>query len=146
MYGHADMQESGLYFALLHLRRLFSLSVDETVSYLEDQVKNWALTLEFADITSPDRPHRWWSDRIRIDPKELKGVRKNWENVREHFMGAAKNIRTQIEQKEAVIQSLLSGVRVEAYLPIHSTNVFQSSEQSKRRTVSNTEVCSSSTR
>lgn len=96
MYGHAVMQESELYFALLQLLRLFSLSIDETVSYLEDQVKNWALSLEFADITSPDRPHRWWSDQIRIDPKELKVVRKNWENVREHFMGAAKNIRTQI--------------------------------------------------
>lgn len=35
MYGNANMQESELYFALLQLLRLFSLSIDETAHYLE---------------------------------------------------------------------------------------------------------------
>lgn len=119
MYGHADMQESELYFALLQLLRFFSLSIDETIHYLEDRIKTWSYHLEhYTQRTPPTdfNPMTHWEKPV-IDADGFKTIQKNWEDVREHFNLAANTIRKQIRQKEDVIQSLRSGVRVEAYPP-----------------------------
>lgn len=126
MYGNANMQESELYFALLQLLRLFSLSIDETAHYLEGCFAASSFLIacsadkEIGPKPPPGFQFQGSPDYVSIDPSELKVIKKNWENVQDYFKVATNTIRTQIRQKEEVIHSLRSGGRKHITPPLVS--------------------------
>jgi hypothetical protein len=105
MYGHDNMQESELYFALLQLLRIFSQSIRETSSHLEMLHDQWEERLTRRKL------RKFQSRFEEMEDERYEILEGNWQTVLRHQRNVAATLLIRITQKTDDIHSLREGVR-----------------------------------